>query len=114
MAARTRRPYHNELAREKIKTTQLMKRLMYHALGQKDPAEVAKALKEGRKESDVKPVEMTPSQINAATTLLRKTIPDLSAVDMNVKGKLEAQIVDLVRSLGESASRDESAEETMH
>jgi len=60
MAARMR-PDQVESTREKIKSTQIIKRLTKHAL------------------SDVE--IMTASQVNAAKILLGKTIPDLKAIE---------------------------------
>ncbi len=54
--------------REIIQTTQLLKRLQAFTLGEIDP-------------QTRKPVEMTPAQVKAATTLLKKTMPDLQSVE---------------------------------
>lgn len=56
-----------EEARTKIRTTQLINRLQNHALGTLEP-----------------PMDMT--QIRATEALLRKAVPDLSAVTMEVGG----------------------------
>lgn len=61
MAARLN-PKHDESTRQKIQTSQLVNRLMGHANGQ---------------------VEMSQTQIRAAEILLKKTLPDLSAVTMD-------------------------------
>lgn len=61
MAARLR-PHHQEEVRAKIKTSQLINRLTDHALGK---------------------VEMSATQVTAAATLIRKTLPDLSAVELS-------------------------------
>lgn len=61
MAARLN-PKHDEATRQKIQTSQLVNRLMGHANGE---------------------VEMSPTQIRAAEILLKKTLPDLSAVTMD-------------------------------
>ena len=61
MAARLN-PKHDAKTREKIKTSQLVNRLMQHANGKN---------------------KMTVTQIRAAEILLRKTLPDLSAVTMD-------------------------------
>ena len=61
--ARRLSPQHDEHTREKIKTSQLVNRLVKHALGD---------------------VDMTPTQVKAAEVLLRKVLPDLSAVDANM------------------------------
>jgi hypothetical protein len=59
MAARTRKVKHDDFTRERIKTTQLVNRLEKHALGE---------------------ITMEPTQVRAIEVLLRKSLPDLSAV----------------------------------
>lgn len=59
MAARTRKVKHDDFTREKIRVTQLINRLEKHAL-------------------DGGHIE--PTQIKAIEILLRKSLPDLSAV----------------------------------
>lgn len=66
MAARTRRIFCDENTRAKIQTTQIIKRLMGHVLGE---------------------IKLEPSQITAALGLLKKTLPDLSALE--VSGEIE-------------------------
>ena len=61
MAARNIKIRHDENTRAKIQASQLINRLMDHVLGK---------------------VEMGPSQVAAALGLLKKTLPDLSAVEM--------------------------------
>lgn len=51
---------HPEKVRERIRTSQLVRRLTKHVLGK---------------------VEMEPTQVTAALGLLKKTLPDLSAVE---------------------------------
>ncbi len=58
MAARTRKVRLDDMTRERIQTTQLVKRLTEHVLGT---------------------VEMVPSQVTAALGLLKKSLPDLAA-----------------------------------
>ena len=65
MATRIRRQ-HTEEIREKIKTSQLINRLTEHAFGN---------------------VEMTPSQVRAIEVLLKKTLPDLSSVEVAGDGE---------------------------
>lgn len=60
MAAR-KKLNHDDRTREKIRTSQLINRLTDHALGK---------------------VEMNSSQVSAALGLIRKTLPDLAAVEM--------------------------------
>lgn len=59
MAARLN-PKHDELTRQKIQTSQLINRLQSFVNGE---------------------CEMAPHQVSAALGLLKKTLPDLSAVD---------------------------------
>ncbi len=61
MAARLR-PQHQDDVRAKIKTSQLLNRLENHALGTLD---------------------LSATQIKAIEVLIRKTLPDLSAVTMS-------------------------------
>ena len=62
MAARTLRPRHQDEIRDKIQTTQLIKRLENHALDDS--------------------FELTPSRIKAIEVLLRKSLPDLTSIEM--------------------------------
>ena len=61
MAARIRKIRNDEEHRKRIKTTQLVKRLTLHALGQ---------------------VDMQKSAVTAAIALIRKTLPDLSTTTL--------------------------------
>lgn len=67
MAARKVSINHHAQVREKIKTSQLVKRLVAFALQETDPV-------------SGKAVEMTKTQVTAALGLLRKTVPDLSQI----------------------------------
>lgn len=58
--------------RDLIRTTHLIKRLQSFGLGEND-------------EQTGQPVEMSPAQVKAVTTLLKKTMPDLQ----NIEGGLE-------------------------
>lgn len=58
MAARKVKREHDQLTRDKIQTTQIVKRLTNHVLGK---------------------VDMTPSQVSAGLGLLKKTLPDLQS-----------------------------------
>jgi hypothetical protein len=64
MAARTRKPFHDERTRLKIKTSQIINRLSDHILGK---------------------VDMKPSQVTAGLGLLKKTVPDLQATEITGK-----------------------------
>jgi len=61
MAARTTRIVNDANTRKKIQATQLIKRLTSHVLGE---------------------VDMSSTQVTAALGLLKKTLPDLSAVEV--------------------------------
>ena len=80
-------PKHDGAVREKIKTSALIHRLQGFALQELDP-------------TSKKPIEMSKEQVAAATTLLRKTLPDLSNV-----GRTGAEggplVVEVVRFSGE-------------
>lgn len=75
MAARLRAKHQDDV-RTKIQTSQLINRLQNHALGTSE-------------------IELTSSQLKAIEILLRKSIPDLSSVQMdaNVDGSLTVQII---------------------
>lgn len=60
MAARTRKVKHDDFTRDRIRTTQLINRLEKHALGE---------------------IEMEPTQVRAIEVLLKKCLPDLSAIE---------------------------------
>ena len=64
MAARLN-PKHQQFVRDKIRTSQLINRLRDHALGK---------------------VELTNTQVRAIEVLLKKSLPDLSAVEMTGEG----------------------------
>jgi hypothetical protein len=74
MAARTRRIFCDDNTRAKIQTTQIIKRLTDHILGN---------------------VELNPSQVSAALGLLKKTIPDLSATQHSGTVNLNNNVNDL-------------------
>lgn len=68
MAARTLKPRHQDEIRTKIQTTQLVKRLENYALSDTED-------------------EISTGRIKAIEILLRKALPDLSAVTM--EGQLD-------------------------
>lgn len=74
-----------ERIRDRIKNSQLADRLIKHALGE---------------------VEMTPSQVQAATTLLRKIMPDLASQE--IMDRREGWL-DVMKRLAEISQPDESA-----
>ena len=62
MAARTLRPRHQDEIRDKIQTSQLINRLQDHALATDES-------------------ELSASRLKAIEILLRKSLPDLSAIE---------------------------------
>lgn len=62
MAARTLRTRHSDEIRAKIQASQLINRLTKHALGE---------------------VELSATQIRAIEILLKKSVPDLTAVELS-------------------------------
>lgn len=64
MAARIRKIRHDDETRAKIQTSQLANRLMAHAFGD---------------------IELSPTQVQAIKILLGKTLPDLTAIEMNAE-----------------------------
>lgn len=75
MPARLRK-MHQDDVRTKIQTSQLLNRLTDHALGQNK-------------------VELSPTQVRAIEVLLKKTLPDLSNVE--VSGDEDRPLVHEVR-----------------
>lgn len=86
MAARTATPSleQQERTRSAIKTTQLVKRLQCYALGEIDEQGL--------------PVDLDTGKLKAIEVLLRKTLPDLSAVTMD--GSLTLSHEDALNELG--------------
>lgn len=62
MAARSRKVKHDDLTRQKIKTSQLLNRLYDHAFGK---------------------VTLEPAQVRSIEILLKKSLPDLSAITLS-------------------------------
>ena len=81
--------------RAAIQTTQLVKRLQAFALGQKDP---------NSPDPDAGPLELDASRIKAIEILLRKSLPDLSNVEITggdggpVRMMVESVVVTPTRS----------------
>lgn len=67
MAARSNKIRHDDETRLKIQTSQLANRLTDHALGN---------------------IELSATQVKAIEILLRKTLPDLSALDATMEGEV--------------------------
>jgi hypothetical protein len=61
---------HDEATRQKIQTSQLVNRLNGYALGENDP-------------TSGQPIEITQGQLKAMEILLRKSLPDLAAVQIS-------------------------------
>ena len=92
MAARTKRINMHETAKAKIQSSQLVNALMKHALGKN---------------------KMGATQITAAIALLRKTVPDLSAVQVEGEIKSEQPWIG-PKPLTESDWQDKHGEGTKH
>jgi hypothetical protein len=75
-ATRNNQSKHNDSCREKIQTTQLVKRLQEHGLGR---------------------IELSAGQIKSIEILLKKTLPDLSSVQMahDVSDKMAEFLADV-------------------
>lgn len=75
MAARTSTPTKSqqERTRAAIQTTQLVKRLQAFALGYDEEAST---------KAEKKPVELDGARLKAIEILLRKSLPDLSAISL--------------------------------
>ena len=73
MAARTRQPNHDERARAKIRSSQLINRLIAFVDGT---------------------VELSGAQVTAALGLIRKTLPDLRHVELTGPGGGPLQVDD--------------------
>lgn len=71
MAVR-KRLYHPDEVRQKIRTSQLVNRLNKFVMGE---------------------IELSPHQVTAALGLIKKTMPDLSAIDSTIRGDKDAPIV---------------------
>lgn len=72
---------HDAKTRDKIKTTQLVKRLQGFALEENDP-------------QTKKPVKMTRDQITAAIALIRKVMPDVTEVKGDIGGEITIKWAD--------------------
>lgn len=90
MAARINLRQQDQV-REAIRTTQLVKRLQFFALGEKDEA------------GNV--VDIDAGRLKAIEVLLRKSLPDLSSVELDAKLDASDTLKDfLARAAGGSAS----------
>ena len=72
MAARKRKFREIDLTRHKIRCTQLVERLTKHAMGE---------------------LPLDQTQVRAIEILLRKVLPDLSAVDATLDGDMRNHVV---------------------
>lgn len=84
MAARKTKIRHDEETRNKIQASQLINRLTKHALAKK-------------------PI-MDPTQVRAAEILLKKTLPDLSSVEMNANHDVSDPLAQLIKAINENGS----------
>jgi hypothetical protein len=87
MAARVNKIRHDDETRAKIQTSQLINRLTGHALGE---------------------IDLAPTQVKSIEILLRKTLPDLSAVEHG--GDMTLRHEDALEQLDGPPERD--SEET--
>lgn len=89
MAARTRRTTVNDKTREKIRTTQLIKRLVQHVNGE---------------------IELSATQVTAALGLMKKVLPDLQSVEMDQTVEVKQSVINAEpMSADEWASRYEDS-----
>lgn len=119
-----KRNWHPEKTRQKIKLTQLINRMQDFVLGKVEPAckngfERWWGKNEGQDKdnaelayeagADLPRVEMTPAQVNAASNLIKKALPDLTASDVHVfeeeARSPEQQREELVNNYGETKTR---------
>lgn len=68
----------HEEHRRRIKTSLILNRLQHFALGERNGND---------------PCQMTADQVKAAVALLKKTIPDLQAIDLKHSGDQDAPIL---------------------
>lgn len=87
MAARLRK-LHSDEVRQKIQTSQLINRLTDHALGD---------------------VELSATQVRSIEILLKKSIPDLSAISLEGAGENGEHLHKIVREFhGQNTSHSNS------
>ena len=86
MAARNR-PGLSENTRQRIKTTMIVERLAKHIVGE---------------------LELSSTQIRAAEILLNKTLPNLSAAQVDSTVKLETSLAGLISGLHEASAATDS------
>lgn len=80
MAARLRKTHQDDV-RAKIQASQLINVLQNHALGKSDP------------EDKEKVIELSATRLKAIEILLRKSVPDLSAIEHTGEGGGPVQVV---------------------
>ena len=78
MAARVNKIRHDDETRLKIQTTQLIRRLHAHAMGEVQQGKV---------------VELSPTQVKAIEILLRKALPDLCSMDATLNGEVVNYVI---------------------
>ena len=84
-------PQQDERSRAAIKTTQLVKRLNCFALEEPDDA------------GNI--VELDPQRLKAIEILLRKTLPDLSAIQMDATHDVSDPLRELLEAVSKSGKR---------
>jgi hypothetical protein len=85
MAARKRRIRHDDDTRAKIQATQLINRLTAHINGD---------------------VELTSTQVRGIEILLKKTLPDLQSIDLDIEGEIGHEVTHIERSIVKAANSD--------
>lgn len=97
-------PSHDDRARAKIKTSQIINRLNAFVLRELDP-------------TNDKPVEMSKAEVTAAVALLKKTLPDLTMIEggmlhthRTARDLTDADLADIAAGRGARASLTESSE----
>lgn len=91
MAARTVKIRHDEETRAKIQTSQLLNRLNDHVFGK-----------------DGVPVEISQTQLKSIEILLRKTLPDLTAIQMSGDPENPLETVTRIELVAPKANGDGS------
>lgn len=90
MAARLRKTHQDDV-RAKIQTSQLINRLTDHALGNNE-------------------IKLDPSQVRAIEVLLKKTLPDLSAIELSGDADSPVEIVTNIKLVDGDGDDSASAE----
>ena len=112
MAARTKRIVCDENTRKKIQTTQIIKRLTKHILAEPKINEDGEMVTEGL---------MTATQVTAALGIIRKTLPDLTAVDISGEVALtdersisDSELFDIATSGSTGTTEPQDSQKELH